>query len=361
MTAGRRPVLSPLALTARVLTWAAVAVPLTVALLGGSACSVPVAPTSAPVRFTTPRLRAGMPLVVVLAPPNRAVLPFDSSLRSELAEDFDVLTQPVEGEQEWAQATALLEQRRPPVVVLVDNRTVAAYRSWALKQPKPPAALIVMSSFADELQGTVPNAMAISWETPAVTSVAGLRTLLKRPVASVGVVYRERFLPVLERERLLLASERIELLLEPLSPAPSSAEVTRGLKRLWRRGMDALWVINDDALMGRELLAHAWLPFAERAPVPIVVGVPSLVGEHVHFGVYAVAPDPEALGVQTADLVVGLREHGYRAWGRRVLPPASTRTSVDWELARALGAPPALEGQVDVVVGAKAAPKGGPR
>jgi putative ABC transport system substrate-binding protein len=207
------------------------------------------------------------------------------------------------------------------------------------------------SAFVEELQPTIPNSIAVAFEAPAVTSLVAVRSLFDRRIDRVGVLYREHFAELIERQRQQLAEERITLVAESLGMTPSAAELQRGLRRLRRQGVDALWVTNDDVLLSKGMLSSVWLPFAERYPMPIVVGVPSLVGKQVHFGLYAATPDIEALGVQTADLVVKLRSRDYRVDDRRVLPPLSTRTYVDWELAQHLGAKQPLENNVDIVVG----------
>lgn len=333
-------------------TWVRGLILCTAVLLGVIGCHAePAAQPSIELRAMNSPRRSQLPMVVVLSQSQRVVLPYQAALRSELADDFDVWSWPVDGEADWQATQRLIEQWRPVVVVLVDNPTAVHYRDWAANRPSLPAAILVMSAFVEELQPTVPNSVAVAFESPAVTSLVAVRALLERRINRVGVLYRERFSAFIERQRRQLADERITLVSERLSMNPSPGELRRGLKRLRRQGVDALWVTNDDALLSKAMLAGVWLPFAERYPMPIVVGVPSLVGRQVHFGLYAAAPDIEALGVQTADLVIELRARDYRADGRRVLPPLSARTYVDWELARNLGAKQMLESTVDIVVG----------
>jgi putative ABC transport system substrate-binding protein len=303
------------------------------------------------VRTANSPRRAQVPMVVVLSQNQRAVLPFQSALRAELAEDFDVWSCPIESAVDWPEAQRLIEEWRPVVVVLVDNPTAVLYRNWAANRKAPPAAILVMSAFVEELQPTIPNSVAVAFESPAVTSLVAVRSLLERRINRVGVLYREHFGNFIERQRRQLAEERITLVSESLTMRPSPAELRRGLRRLRREGVDALWVTNDNVLLSKGMLASVWLPFAERYPMPIVVGVPTLVGHQVHFGLYAAAPDIEALGVQTADLVIALSSRGYHADARQVLPPLAARTYVDWELARNLGAKPALKTNFDIVIG----------
>ncbi len=296
--------------------------------------------------------RDGVDLVVVLGPEHHRVADFLETLRSELADSFDVMGISVPPESDANKLHQTLDLAAPRLVVVIDNPTVASYRNWVATRRHPPASVLVMSAFVAELQPTVPNSVAIAYETPAVTTMVGMRTLLRRPVERVGILHRAQLGHLVERQRALLAREKIEALTEAVSSKPSVDEVKRGLRRLWRRGADSLWVMNDNALLTRRLLSDAWLPFAERRAIPIAVGVPSLIGQSTQFGVYAAAPDLEALAVQTADLVFDLSSGGYRASGQRVLPPFSTRVHVDWRLAKRLGAPGITRDEVDVVVGA---------
>jgi len=299
--------------------------------------------------------RHGVDLVVVLGPDNHRVAAFFKTLRSELIQDFDVMAIAVHEQTDPQLLQHTLDLAAPELVVVLDNPTVAQYRRWALPRRHPPVSILVMSTFVAELQPTVPNSLAISYETPAVTTMVGVRTLLGRPVERVGILHRKGFEHLVATHRKLLAREHMDVVTEAVSSKPSVDEVKRGLRRIWRRGADSLWVMNDNALLTRRLLSEAWLPFAERRPIPIAVGVPSLIGENTQFGVYAAAPDLEALAVQTADWVFELRDDGYRTAGRRVIPSFSTRVHVDWPLAKRLGAPDVARDEVDVLVGAPAA------
>ena len=312
-----------------------------------AACSVSSAPSvSAPVSFENPARRPSKPLVVVLTPPRDAVLPLIGALRLEVRADFDVFVRRVARDEQYT----MLERARPDIVILVDNSTVPGYRRWAATQPRPPAAIIVMASFVEELAPTVPNCTGVSFEPPAVRTLAEVRSIFARPIRRAGVVYRERFEAFIERQRQEVSVENIELVAIEVSARPTSGEVARALRRLKRSGVDVVWISNDGELLTPAILSGAWIPFGRRADVPIVVGVPSLVSSEAHLGTFAAVPDVEALGVQTADLVYQVASSDYRVSSTRPQPPLSLKTYLDVKRARELGLTPNAETRVDVLV-----------
>ncbi len=123
-----------------------------------------------------------------------------SSLRVELSGEYRVTISPLRIESSTHEFVARIVARdRPRAVVLVNNSIVRLYRDWARTTPAPPVALILMASFAEELQRTVPNSVAISYEVPAVTAMVGLRAL-GLDVRQVGVVYRKGFASHIARQ-----------------------------------------------------------------------------------------------------------------------------------------------------------------
>lgn len=297
----------------------------------------------------TPR-RADFPLVLLLAPARAVPDALLTSLRSELHEDFDVHTLELELDGGTNQLEKQLPELKPHVVVLVDNPTVALYRTWARSNAAPPPAIIVMASFAEQLHLTVPNSTGIAFEPPAVTVLSDLRRLLRTPIRRAGVVYREGFESFIARERQRLAAEKIDLIAVSVSPAPTARSLNRALRELEAENVQALWVVNDNVLLSPALLSQAWLPLAQQGKIPIVVGVPSLVTNRPHFGTYAAVPDLEGLGLQAADLVYELEGSGWDARATAVQPPVSIKTYVDLAQARQLGLLPEDDQLIDVLV-----------
>jgi hypothetical protein len=294
--------------------------------------------------------RSQLPLISVLAPEAAPVLPLVATLRSELALDFDLEVIAVRRDTSLDELRAALDAQKPSAVVLVDNSAVQLYAPLASAAKRPLPAVIVMSSFVERLQQSVPNSLAIAFETPAVTTLSDVRSILARPIARAGLVYREGFESFVARERALALPEKIELVALAVPAEPSVASLGRALRRLEREHLDAMWLSNDNVLLSQKLLSNAWVPFAKKTALPIVVGVPALVQGAVPFGTYAAVPDTVGLGVQTADLIYALQKSGWRAQGPAVQPPVAVKTYLNVALARELGAPPENEKRVDVLL-----------
>ncbi len=325
------------------------------ALLGLGAGASQVAtgcrPASPPLTEFAPRARrAELPLIAVVAPEAQPVVPLISTLRSELAADFDVQVIALRRETTTNELGAALATQQPKAVVLVDNSAVQLYAPLAHASAQPLPSVIVMSSFVEHLQRTVPNSLAIAFETPAVTTLSDVRSILARPISRAGVVYREGFEAFVERERALALREKIELVALAVPAEPNVATLGRALRRMEREHVDAMWLSNDNVLLSKKLLSNTWVPFAKKTSLPIVVGVPALVHGSVPFGTYAAVPDTVGLGVQTADLIYALEKAGWRAQGPGVQPPVAVKTYLNVTLARELGAPPENEKRVDVLL-----------
>ncbi len=315
----------------------------------GCAASSPVGAEA--VRFTNSARRPDLPAVSVLAPPDAKLVPVVRQLRNELEEEFDVLVTAVDAQTDSVEAVGrVLEREKPQVVVLLNNSTAKIYRKWAKTKAKPPVSIILMASFAEELQYTIPNSVGIAYEVAAVTSFVGLRGLGK-PVNRVGVVHRKALGRYVRAQEKLAQVERISFVTEELDEGFEVRDLKAALVRLKRAGVDVLWLPNDNGLLTRQLVAKAWLPYLDRLELPVIVGVPSLVRADYAFGVYGAIPDPEALAIQAADLIFELSESDWSVEGQVVRQPLSAKTYVSAPLGHKFGVLAARLQTVDVVVG----------
>jgi putative ABC transport system substrate-binding protein len=316
-------------------------------LLVVTACQRSATPQSYP----DPKHVPDHPIVLVLSPEAEATRSAIDALRSELKRDFDVYVRTVEpNETKVNDLEGLMTTIRPRVVVLIDNPTVGLYRNWVQGAQKPlPAAVILMASFAAELQKAVPNSVAIPHEVPWVNAFATARAVFEQPLDKVGVVHRKRFSDYVRREAELVKVEGFELIAEVVPDEPTADELTRALDKLQSDGAQALWVLNDNALLSPDLTRECWLPFSRRFGAPILVGVPSLVSAPGSFGTFAVIPDPESLGVQAADLIYELRSQDYVV-GVGVQFPLSAQVFVNHERGKRVGLGESHLDRVDVLV-----------
>ena len=155
------------------------------------------------------------------------------------------------------------------------------------------------------------------------------------PIERVGVIYRKGFQRYIREQAALAKSEEIEVVAVEVPNDASAQDVGEALSGLAKR-VDALWVLNDNALLTPEHIRDGWLPPLDERPLPTIVGIPGLVTKDVRFGTFAVVPDLGALGVQAATLIFDLDHDGWQiADGLRIEEPHSVRTVLDVESARA--------------------------
>jgi len=260
-----------------------------------------------------------------------------SGMRDELGEEFNLVAVEVPGRGASTSIAEGMRRHRPSVVVLMNNPTVAGYRDYQLqaRDRNFPPALIVMTSFLEGSSVGVSAASGISYEVPLITVVTNLRKLMTSTIDRVGVVARAPLTRFVQRQAALARREQITVDVEYVSANPNPSELKRALRQLKNR-VGALWILNDDRLLTRNLIASAWLPALDERPwVPSIVGAASLVSAAQSFGTFAVLPDHAALGVQTANRIFDIADNDWRLPdGPQVELPLSTTTTVDLIQAR---------------------------
>jgi hypothetical protein len=289
-------------------------------------------PSDAPRRAGTPLVFIGMPASAPFQATRRALI-------SELGRAFDAATFIVTPRTTSAELAAALEAAAPACVVLMNNATVQLYRDYQRARPgaRFPPAVVVMTSFLEDVRRELVRATGISYEIPGVTALVNLRTVIQAPVSRVGVVHGRQLAGYIDRQRALAAKEHITLLsAEVNGDQPSLSEIRNALGSLRREHqIDALWVLNDNRLLkGAQFLAEAWMPGLEALNVPVVVGAAPLVNSRTPFGTFAVLPDHAALGVQAANLILSLADDGWRIAQHPIELPLSTITVLDVAQAR---------------------------
>jgi hypothetical protein len=283
----------------------------------------------------TPR-RESLPAILVLLPASPAAEATLIGLRDELGEEYDFVPRVVEAETGTAQLEAWLGETRPVAVVLMNNPTLRLYRSYQENAPPDVARLpviAVLSSFLRETSSGIKNLTGVIYEVPLVTSLVNLRQLLKQPLKRIGVVHRAAFRGFVEEQRALAAAEGFQVVNVEIQP--NAEDLKNAVTRLRQEDkVDALWVLNDNALLDREKLTRGWLPALKKNKTPVVVNVSSLLSKRVEFGTFAVLPDHRALGVQAANLISSLAEREFNTEGVELEYPLSVEKVLDLEFAR---------------------------
>lgn len=295
-------------------------------------CSRPVSDveSGAVPKFVDRPAKAGRVPILVLTPYAESAHAMWSSLRDEVSDDMDVVTMEM-GESVSAEDVRIrLESVHPKCVVLLGNQAVRTYRTLQKGGVKTPPAVVAMSSFAKQLAGDLRNATGVAYEVPAVTSFVMLRQLTERPIERVGVLYRPAFKSFVGAQAELAEMEKVHLVGRSLDGEIGPRRIRLALHELLRKEkVDALWVLNDNALLDPKVIRDGWLPEARKSEVPIIVGVSSLVNPRLSFGSIAVVPDHTALGVQVANLLFELSDEEWAVQGREIELPLSVETVVD--------------------------------
>lgn len=310
----------------------------TLAIAFSVACATP-AGTKPSVQIQDAPRRPGLPVVLVAMPSSAVMLEVRKGLLSELEDEFDLVSLPVGDDTSPETLAAGLDRTTPKCVVLMNNKTLDLYKKLQASQPGRtyPPAVVVMSSFLEEEIKGLKNAVGISYEVPGVSAFVRLRSVLSRQVKKVGVLHRARFASFLGKQSKLAALEKFELVPQEMPASPSASDIRDGLEALTKRGVDAVWVLNDNALLGNQtLLTTGWMPGIQAGTVPVIVNVEALVDPKIRFGSFAVLPDHEALGVQTANKVFELMEADWELDEGSVDLPLSVKTILKVEEARSM-------------------------
>jgi hypothetical protein len=241
-----------------------------------------------------------------------------NGLERELGEEFEfeerIMGADASAGARAAQLSSALAKSRPRALVLMDNEAIALYgdvqRQWKDSVPFPPS-ISLMAIRVDKAIGKLRNAEGISYEVPGVTILVNLRSLVEGPVRKVGVIVRPSMMDFVREHAKWCKNENIELV--PFEVEEGHADVSRAVRRgvrhlCERDKVDALWILNDNYFLSREIIGGGWLPALERFHKPVVVGVENFVSLGSRFGSFAILPDHYGLGVQAAGKILRLRD-----------------------------------------------------
>lgn len=246
-------------------------------------------------------------------------------LTDEAGEDLAIVKEFVTKKTSVDDVKAAFEKHKPVAVVLMNNPTVVLYREYQKSLGEGatfPPAVMMMASFLGQTSKGVQNATGISYEINGVTCFVNLRQIIGQPVKRVGVLYQERFSDFIGEQRKLAALEEIELVTVRVKESKLSKSVKKGLNRLLKdEEVDALWVLNDNALLSKNVIIKSWLPALKRVEKPVVVSVSSLVSTKFRFGSFAVLPDHTAMGQQAANLLFELQDSDWSLGDRGLEEP----------------------------------------
>lgn len=270
---------------------------------------------------------------LVFTAPGKTFNEVVSGISGDLEEALNFSVHVLDKNTQVFEITKQITKHRPKVIVLIENNAIKLYAKYQKAHPKQQfvPSVAIAALFVDNFLGEVKNATAIRYEIPAVTSVVNMRSILKQKVRKVGVVHRQWMTPMITENTVYCRAEGIELIAIsiPNKSKKLDKQLRNGLKSLLNQKVDALWVINDNALLNSKMLRSAWFPVIKKSKIPVIVGIRPLLNSRWNFGTFAVVPDHYALGVQAASIIEEIMEEGWQIGDREIEQPISVKKIVN--------------------------------
>ena len=137
---------------------------------------------AAATQVVDPPRRDGAPLLFIAMPIAPAFHETRKALVAETSGTFNVTTFVVTPDTRAADFRAALDAAAPACIVLMNNGTVRMYRDYQRERPGAtfPPAVIVMTSFLEDIRREIKRATGIAYEVPGVTAFVSLRALIRR-------------------------------------------------------------------------------------------------------------------------------------------------------------------------------------
>ena len=245
----------------------------------------------------------------------------------DLEQEFKTHSLTIDNKTRVNDIDKMMKKTSPDIIILMGNKSVNLYADFqdANKQSSYPPAIAVAALFIDQVNTRLKNVSAIRYEIPAVTSAVSIRSILKKPVKKIGVVYREWMKDMIEENRAYCEKEGLELVgvQLPNKMRNVSKKVKRALKEL-NEEVDVIWILNDNGLLTKDALIKAWLPNRVNSRLPAIVGIKQFITK-IPLGAFAVVPDNYGLGAQVADMVFEIMDNEWQLEQVKVHQPVSVK------------------------------------
>lgn len=295
------------------------------------------------------------PDLLIVGPAGADFLEVSETVKEELGNDFQTHFKRVESQTSFARFEGYIQEIQPDLIVLMDNPAVTLFRQYQQKHQREqvPPAIAVMALFVENNLQDLTDVAGIRYEVPAVTSFTSLRNIINKPVNRIGVIYRRSVRTFIERQNRLCEREQLTLVGYELPDRETNFK--RSLRRainhlILEEKVDALWVLNDSALLSATAVRDVWVPKLRRFRKPIIVGVRPLI-EDWELGNFAVLPDHQGLGKQVSELVYDMTADDWQGGPPVVIDPTSSFSILKVKFAeRYLQLERKRLGQVDVLL-----------
>lgn len=258
-------------------------------------------------------------------------------IKDDLGDDFKIIEKIIEPETSIKSIQNYIKNSAPALIALIGNVPARLYTRYQKQNPQHsfPPAVLLSALYADRLLKQMTNTIAIRHEVPAVTSIVNIRSLLKKPVQRVGVLYRKWMRDYIKLNAEFCKKEGIELIAVEIPNNISVKRLSYHLRHLINKDLDALWVANDNALISPQLIQNAWIPNIKEFDKTIIVGLENLTSTSLDFGTFSVVSDQYALGIQAAGLIADIIDEGIKDLeDNKVFEPISVKKSLNMNLLR---------------------------
>jgi ABC-type uncharacterized transport system substrate-binding protein len=239
-------------------------------------------------------------------------------LRNELDADFELVDQKISAQQGKEFFLSQVQQHRPRVLVVMDERSISLAKSYYLSDHplfKNLPCVATGLNLKHSLRG-IPQMCGVSYEVSPYQIITFFRYLSKAPLKKVLVPFRSsKHLERLLKARQRLAQEGILLMglnVEKTGSEPKEIEtfLEQNLaKELKKNKPDAVWVLSDSHMLTQTSFNKVWKPLSN-GKIPFISGVKHLSTFSLDFCSFSCSPKHESLGSQLGQMVRDIVEEG---------------------------------------------------
>jgi hypothetical protein len=281
----------------------------------------------------------------LLAADNKTILIFSADgekfaqtaqgIKDDLGGDFNIIKEILTTDSSVDNINHTIKNSLPSLIVLIGNTPALKYTRYQQQYTQQyfPPSVLISALYINRLLPKIKNAQGIRHEIPAITSALFIRSLVEQPVRRVGVLYRKWMRNYIQLNAKFCKQEGIELVAIEVSNRISLNKVNYHLRHLLKQNIDALWVVNDNALFSSQIIQNVWLPNIKQFNKPVIVGIEALTTTPLNFGTFAVVPDQYALGIQGAGLIADILDDGIEQLvENKLYEPISVKKSLNLTL-----------------------------
>lgn len=278
--------------------------------------------------FFMPAVVFSQDILLIVRPEGEAFKEVVTGIKEELEEEVTIAELIIDLKSTVITLSEKLKEVKPKLLVLMDNKSVNLYKK--LQKGLPDSAVTIpsvacMAFFLDKTLEKVKNISGITYEIPVITSITNLCSILDIKVDKVGIIHRKFAREYIKKNKEYCRQEKIDLINIELSQKMiKKTEIKKSLKKLFKNeGVDALFVLNDNALLKSDILRDVWIPLEKKYKVPVVVGVEILADPKINLATLAVLPDHVNLGSQVAEMIFNIVDNNWQIDEPQIDPPLS--------------------------------------